>query len=36
MPGDEASDDAELGNLLWVLVENKDGAGDAGYEEVVD
>jgi len=34
MPGDEATEDTELGNLVCVLVENKDTAGDSGLDEV--
>lgn len=35
-PGEEASDDTELGNRLWVRVEKSEATGDAGLEETVD
>ncbi len=36
MPGEEASEDTELGNLVCVLAENKDTAGDSGLDEMTD
>ena len=34
MPGDDASDDTELGNLLCVRVENREAAGDAETDDI--
>ena len=34
MPGDDARDDTELGNLLCVRVENREAAGDAETEDI--
>ena len=38
MPGDDATDDPELGNLLCVRIENSEPDGEAGWDDeaVVD